>query len=183
MRPKMSKTSESGEFARAQSTVSSPFCLRERLRVYDSRVGIIPLASVLLVAFLLFSMTSKYIYAPGLTIDLHPDEKELLTEKHFTAPGKELPSFAGKLEGKKVSALLTIRNNNMFIFDGRIYKDLTEALPPLPPEQAGTRGVLLVKADKSNNIQGLFNLMKIARDAGFSSVQLAGESARNSTAN
>lgn len=175
----MSKVAESGEPARARSTVSSPFCLRERLRVYDSRIGIVPLASVLLVAFLLFSTTSKYIYAPGMTVDLHQDDAPVTTETQFPSAGTELPVFAGRLEGKSVAALLTVRNNNMFIFDGRIYKDLTDALPPVSPEQAGTRGILLVKADKSNNIQALFDLMKIARDAGFSSVQLAGESTRN----
>ena len=172
----MNKPSEPKAFKRAQSTVSSPFCLRERLRRYDSRIGIVPLASVLLAALLLFSMTSTYIYAPGLTFDLNPLKEGEISETHFRSAGTELPAFPGKLEGKPVSALLTVRNNSMFIFGGRIYKDLTEALPPLPLSQAGTRGILLVKTDKSNSIQGLFNLMKIARDAGFSSVQLAGES-------
>lgn len=174
----MDPSSEPNKFKRAQTTVSSPFCLRERLRSYDSRIGIVPLAGVLLVAFLLFAMTSRFIYAPGLTFDLHPATDGKVVETQFSSKGTELPKFPGKLAGQKTSALLTIRNDNMFIFDGRIYKDLTEALPPLPKQLAGTRGVLLVKADKSNSIQGIFNLMKIARDAGFSAVQLAGESER-----
>lgn len=172
----MSQASETQTNKRAQSTVSSPFCLRERLRRYDSRIDFVPLANVLLVAFLLFATTSIYIYAPGLTFDLNPPEADKLTEAHFLSAGTELPKFSGRLEGKTVSALLTVRNNSMFIFNGRIYKNLAEALPPLPQTQAGTRGTLLVKTDKSNSIQGLFDLMKIARDAGFSSVQLAGES-------
>lgn len=172
----MNRPSEPKENKRAQSTISSPFCLRERLRTYDSRIGTVPLVSVLLAAFLLFATTSVYIYAPGLTVDLNRTEENKTHQAMFTSPGTELPAFPGKLEGKRVAALLTVRNDDMFIFDGRIYKDLTEALPPLPQSQAGTRGTLLVKMDKSNSVQGLFNLMKIAHDAGFESVQLAGES-------
>lgn len=173
----MNRPPEPKAFKRAQSTISSPFCLRERLRAHDSRIGFVPLASVLLAAFLLFSTTSLYIYAPGLNFELTQPENKEEPAIEFSSEGTELPVFPGKLDGKSVSALLTVRNNNMFIFDGRIYKDLTDALPPLPKSQAGTRGTLLVKIDKSNSVQGLFNLMKIARDAGFASVQLAGESA------
>ncbi len=183
MRPTKNKPSDANVPKRVQSTVSSPFCLRERLQKYNTGIGIIPLAGVLLAAFLLYSMTSRYIYAPGLTFDLNPESTSEITETHFPSEGAELPTYPGRLEGKAAFALLTVRNNNMFIFDGRIYKDLTEALPPVPKSQAGTRGTLLVKLDKSNNVQGLFDLTKIARDAGFASLQLAGESARPNTAN
>lgn len=157
-----------------QSKLSSPFNLRERLRNPDLRIGIVPLAGVLLVAFFMFAMTSRFIFAPGLTV-------ELASEANGDAPAKSdaesyvLPVFDGPVEGKITHAVLSIKNDAMFIFDGKIYKKLTDAFPPLPAGKAGTRGILLVKMDRSSSIQGLFNLTKVARDAGFSAIQLAAE--------
>lgn len=158
-----------------QSKLSSPFNLRERLRKPDYRIGIVPLASVLLVAFFLFAMTSKFIFAPGLTVGLthsaNADAAPIPDAEKYA-----LPVFDGPVAGKPTSAILSIKNDSMFIFDGNIYRNLSDAFPPISTARAGTRGILLVKMDRSTSIQSLFDLTKVARDAGFSAIQLAAES-------
>lgn len=163
-----------------QSKLSSPFNLRERLRNPDYRIGIVPLASVLLVAFFLFAMTSKFIFAPGLTVELTPGKNPDVAPISDSAK-YVLPVFDGPVAGKTTSAVLSIKNDSMFIFDGNIYRNLSDALPPVSSARAGTRGILLVKMDRSSSIQGLFDLTKVARDAGFSAVQLAAESTQFSS--
>lgn len=149
--------------------------MRERLRNPDYRLGIVPLASVLLVAFFLFAMTSKFIFAPGLTVELAPETNPGAAQ----IPDAEkyaLPVFDGPIAGKPTSSVLSIKNDSMFIFDGNIYRNLSDAFPPVSSAHAGTRGILLVKMDRSTSIQSLFDLTKVARDAGFSAIQLAAES-------
>ncbi|MGN0835508.1 MAG: ExbD/TolR family protein [Candidatus Spyradosoma sp.] len=159
-----------------QPKLSSPFNLRERLRNPDSRIGVVPLASVLLVAFFLFAMTSKYVFAPGLTVDLAHDGGNA-TEAPAQAEGFALPVLSGAPEGKITTSIITVRNESMFIFDGRIFRSVDAALPPEPRLKAGERGVLLARMDKNTSIQVLFDLAEAARDAGFSAIQIAGESA------
>ena len=114
-----------------QPKLSSPFNLRERLRDPDSRIGVVPLASVLLVAFFLFAMTSKYVFAPGLTVDLSGDGGNA-AEAPAQAEGFALPVLSGAPDGKITTSIITVRNESMFIFDGRIFRSVDAALPPAP---------------------------------------------------
>lgn len=164
-----------------QSKLSSPFNLRERLRKPDLRIGIVPLAGVLLVAFFMFAMTSRFIFAPGLTVQLTAEAQADNPGRKSDAETYVLPVFDGPIEGKITSSVLSIKNDAMFIFDGNIYKTLEDAFPPRPASEAGTRGILLVKMDRTSSIQGLFNLTKVARDAGFSAIQIAAESVHSSS--
>lgn len=159
-----------------QPKLSSPFNLRERLRDPDSRIGVVPLASVLLVAFFLFAMTSKYVFAPGLAVDLSGDGVNAAAAPARTE-GFALPVFSGAPDGKITTSIITVRNESMFIFDGRIFRSVNAALPPAPRLKAGSRGVLLARMDKNTSIQVLFELAEAARDAGFSAIQIAGETA------
>lgn len=159
-----------------QPKLSSPFNLRERLRDPDPRIGVVPLASVLLVAFFLFAMTSKYVFAPGLTVDLSGDGGNA-AEAPARAEGFALPVLSGAPDGKITTSIITVRNESMFIFDGRIFRSVDAALPPAPRLKPGERGVLLARMDKNTSIQVLFDLAEAARDAGFSAIQIAGESA------
>lgn len=157
-----------------QPRLSSPFHLRERLRKPDFRIGIVPLASVLLVAFFLFAMTSKFIFAPGITVEISPEKSGSVPvqEKSFA-----LPVITGPLEGKATNAVISVRSDAMFIFDGKIFRDVETALPPAANAAPGSRGVLLVRMNKNTSIQVLFSLAEAAREAGFSAIQIAGESA------
>lgn len=156
---------------------SSPLRLRERLREkLEARLEAVPLVNVLLIAVLLVLVGSRFVYAPGLTVDL--DAERAAAELSSGAPKTQLPIIRTVLPGVETSAVLTVKSDKMFIFEGHIYEDLEEIFseknPYAPPPEA--RGVLLVKLDRSVSIQGLFNIAELAGKAGFSSLQIAGES-------
>lgn len=154
-----------------QSNPSSPFNLRGRLSSPKLRLNTSALASIILIAFFMFVMTSKYIFAPGLTVSLNSDEGETETRSETLS----LPLYAGELPGEETTSVLTVKNESMFIIDGRIYRNLTDALPPADTDTP-KRGILLAKIGKSVRIQTVFDLAKAAQDAGFSAIQIAGES-------
>ncbi|MCD8283459.1 MAG: hypothetical protein LUD52_01850 [Opitutae bacterium] len=174
-----------------QSNLSSPFNLRGRLSSPKLRLNTSALASVLLVAAFMYAMTSKYIFAPGLTVGLDEpatlaaensksalsqlEENPETTDPAATKQTLSLPLYDGELSGQKTTSVLTVKNESMFILDGKIYRRLLDALPPAAPD-APKRGILLAKMDRSVSVQTFFDLAKAAQDAGFSAVQIAGES-------
>ncbi len=158
-----------------QSNPSSPFNLRGRLSSPKLRLNTSALASIILIAFFMFVMTSKYIFAPGLTVSISNEGEEDTEARNGRL---SLPLYVGELPGKETTSVLTVKNESMFILDGRIYRNLTDALPPADPT-AQKRGILLAKIGKSVQVQTFFDLAKAAQDAGFSAIQIAGESEPN----
>lgn len=151
---------------------SSPFHLRERLREkLEARLEAVPLFNVLLVAVLLILMSSRFIFAPGLPVDLG--------NKNSTAEeGLVLPIAKSALSGAETTAVLTVKSDSMFIFEGHIYESLEEIFSPENPYALlkDRNGTLLVKLDRAVSVQGLFKIAELAGKAGFSSLQIAGES-------
>lgn len=166
---------------------STPLRLRARLRErLDARIEAVPLFNVLLLAVLLTLTGSRFIFAPGVPLVL--DESRVAgTQKKTPASsaagtqltaGLQLPRSGVPLRGAETSAVLTVKSDTMFIFDGHIYESLddifSEKNPFAPPREE--RGVLLVKLDRAVSVQGLFKIAELAGKAGFSSLQIAGES-------
>ncbi len=170
-----------------ERNLSSPFNLKKRLTSPKLRLNTSALASVLLVAFFMFAMTSKFIFAPGISIEFSDENAAVdalgndkifasKTAKDESAGTLALPIFEGRLSGAEASAVLTVKNDAMFIFDGKIYRNLSDEIPPDAAENLRTRGGLLAKLDKSVSVQIVFDIAKAAQNAGFSAVQIAGES-------
>lgn len=159
---------------------SSPFHLKERLREQlDSRIDAVPLFNVLLIAVLLTLTGSRFIFAPGVPLVLSGDASAAVPPKNApAAAGMRLPYAGTLLRGEETSSVLTVKSDSMFIFDGHIYDDLEEAFASkIAPAAAEPRGgVLLVKLDRAVSVQGLFRIAELAGKAGFSSLQIAGES-------
>lgn len=154
---------------------SSPFHLRERLREkLEARLEAVPLFNVLLVAVLLVLMGSRFIFAPGLPVDLETSDPEASPQ----GASLVLPVAKNALLGAETTAVLTVKSDTMFIFEGHIYESLEEIFSPENPHALlrEQRGTLLVKLDRAVSVQGLFKIAELAGAAGFSSLQIAGES-------
>lgn len=154
---------------------SSPFRLRERLRErLDARIEAVPLFNVLLIVVLLTLTGSRFIFAPGVPVVLDDGDAASVAG----TPAMRLPRSGVPLRGAETSSVLTVKSDAMFIFDGHIYENLEEVFSTKSSSApaAGTRGVLLIKLDRAVSVQGLFRIAELAGKAGFSSLQIAGES-------
>lgn len=153
---------------------SSPFHLRERLREkLEARLEAVPLFNVLLVAILLVLTGSRFIFAPGLSVELSEPESGVAATEVLS-----LPVTGNAMLGAETTAVLTVKSDTMFIFEGHIYESLEDIFSSKNPHgmTPEKRGTLLVKLDRAVSVQGLFKIAELARNAGFMSLQIAGES-------
>lgn len=146
----------------------SPLNLRARLKKPSAHlVDTLSLLSVILVAAMLYTMNSTYIFAPGLTLELSEDGSG---EDSYV-----LPTSEAALPGVPVNGVFTMRNDHQFLFEGQIFRTVKDALPPATTGVPVDRGTLLVKIDRAVTMQGLFEIVDAAKAAGFTKIQLAGE--------
>lgn len=144
---------------------SRPIRIRPHLQEkLEARIEAVPLFNVLLIAVLLLATGSGFVFAPGVPVALDGERARTLV----------LPTASVPLSGADPSAVLTVKSDTMFIFDGRIFESLEAAFSQETTTR--DRGVLLVKLDRSVSVQGLFRIAELAGKAGFSSLQIAGES-------
>lgn len=156
------------------------FRLRKRLHEkLEARLESVPLFNVLLIAVLLMLTGSRFVFAPGLPIALSPDASgEFSKTVSGGTPELVLPETATVLPGVATSSVLTVKSDSMFVFDGHIYDRLEDVFSEknrLLVERE-SNGILLVKLDRAVSVQGLFKIAELAGKAGFSSLQIAGES-------
>lgn len=156
-------------------SLTSPFGLTERIRKPDTGLDFTALATVLATALLLTLVVgSRFVYAPGITVGLSAN----------TPANIELPVAAagsGRLPGVYTTdTVLALKQDDMVIWNGRIRSldTLAKEFAASPVKPGETRGVLLVKADKSVSMQTFFEIVALARTAGYSGVQIAGEDAK-----
>jgi biopolymer transport protein ExbD len=133
--------------------LSSPLDLKSHLHPPNFRMNVVPCIDILLICLSMFLMSSKYITAPGVSVDL--------------------PS-AFHVESKGVSSVLTVMRDNMLIYEGRIYSidEFKRAMRSNPLEQE----VLLFKLSKDVPMQTFLNLCDIVRESGVKQIQIAAES-------
>ena len=120
---------------------------------------VVPFLDALFIAAFVALNASSFILSPGTSIQL-PVSRTL--ETATVAP----------------AAVLTVGRNELYFFEGRKLAKLTleEHLIRYVADRGDEKApVLLLKADASINSSTLFNLMDIARTAGFSEVHLAAE--------
>jgi len=141
------------------ASFTSPFNLREHLHPPSWRLNPMALADVILSALIL-ALVATRLPSPGETIDLP------LTSKHDPT-------------GIPAAAVLTVKSDNMLFFDGAI----------LTPEEFGREAgtflerrnippaaaVLLVNLHREASVQTFQRVIDLAREAGFTKVQLAAE--------
>ena len=135
----------------------SPLNLQSHLKEPSDTLDVAALFNVLLIICLLFLLSSRFIVAPGMTIDLpssgHREVKGVLT----------------------AGAVLTAKSDNLFLFEGNVCT--LEALPKILnnyiPSLTDASSILLVKLDRNVSVQAFVQVADMARDAGFSQVQIA----------
>lgn len=159
---------------------SNLFQLRKRLHEkLEARLEAVPLFNVLLIAVLLTLTSSRFVFAPGVPISLNGNEPgEFSKTVSGETPELVLADSSTVLPGVATSFVLTVKSDSMFVFDGHIYDKLEDVFSEKNRRliEAEAQGVLLVKLDRAVSVQGLFRIAELAGKAGFSSLQLAGES-------
>lgn len=149
-------------------SLTKPLELEHVLSVPERRLDAAAMIDVLLIALLLSMLGSRFIFAPGMTIDL----------------GLDLPITSQvELAGVPTEAVLTVKvltakRDNMYIFNGSIYT--FKGLEQMFREYDGAHhhrstSILLIKADKTLSMDTFVKLVDMARMAQFSKVQLASE--------
>lgn len=137
---------------------SRPLQLERELAAPDNRMDIAPLLDVLLIAFFFSLLGSRFILAPGVQI--------------------ELPSVsASEISGVPTAAVLTIRSDNMLLFEGHIHTigSFEAAMRTYFGDKGLADAVLLVKPSKDVSMQTFLYVCEIARRAGFAKVHIAAE--------
>lgn len=143
--------------------LTSPLDLRRHLREPDKRFSLVPFVDILIVAVLIGLSSSQFVFAPGVNIALPKSDSSVVTN---------VPT----------STVLTIKREDMILFqDGPYsYETLKSSLPQYVKANKLEGSVLLVKTGSGVSSQRLLDIVALANEAGFGSVQLATDSIRES---
>lgn len=136
--------------------LNSPLGLRARIKPVSIEIEAIPFVNVLCIAFFITLLSSKYLFAPGLTIEL-PESSEL------------------RIKGTATSAILSVNQASMVFFEGDIYnlENIEEALTDFVEKSSIESPTLLAKINKGTDVDVFFKICEMAHNAGFSNIQLA----------
>lgn len=141
----------------APHSVTRPLNLRQFLRTAPSPgLDFIAIIDLLVITAIFALSGSSFIFAPGTEVDLARTEYP-------------------ELGGSAASVVLTVGRNETLFFQGQ--KIAPEELPQKLGSYIAERksAVLLLKLDRSLELETVFDLMDTARAAGFARVQLAAE--------
>ncbi len=138
--------------------LSKPLGLIQALSRPDQRMDFVPLFDVLLIALLLMLLGSRFLFPPGVALDL--------------------PSVAdGYVVGSPTAAVMTVTSDDMIFFKGRHFtRDSIQRYllaDPALDHRLENGGVLLLKVGREVNVQTLLTLSRVARQAGYLQVQIA----------
>ncbi len=143
------------------SSIVRPLDLQRHLARAGDHVDVVPFLDLLLIGLFFVLAGSRFIFAPGLAIDL----------PH---------SGSGPMSGLPPTAVLTVQESELILFEGQIVpiNALAERLRRFVSGHVVADPVLLVQADRNVDIQEILTICELARRAGFVSVQLAAQEAR-----
>ncbi len=147
-------------------SLSRPLELEKTLQPLERRLDPVPLIDVLLLTLLFSFLGSRFIFAPGLSMELN-------MELPLSADA-QLPGIL--TDDTLTVAVLTAKQSNLHLFDGRIFTlyDLEAHFRnnPVAEERQG-QAVLLVKMHKDVSMQTFVQIAEMARKAGYGRVQVA----------
>ncbi len=160
-------------------SLSSPLGLAERLRKPATNLDATAIGTVLIIALMLTLLVgSRFVYAPGITVAVTGDGKPAKLE----LPVTESVRLPGTMTNDTI-IVLALKQDDMVIWKGRIRRlaDLEKDFTADPLKPGESRGSLLIKADRSVTMQTFFEIIALARRAGFTTVHIAGEDAKVSS--
>lgn len=144
------------EPTRLPASLCRPLGLVHALSQPDRRLDFTPLFDVLLIVVLLSLLGSRFLFPPGVALDL--------------------PRVSGDLlAGSPTSAVLTVHTDDMLFFKGRHFtRDALERHMLTGGAAAmGDDAVLLINVGRGVSVETLLKLAQIAREAGYLQVQIA----------
>ncbi len=121
----------------------------------DSKLEVVPILDILIIVLFFGIFSSAFVFPQGVEVDLE------LTE--------ELVS------GMEVAAVLTVRRDDMLLFEGQNLKLAQFKGKAVAYLQGREKAALLVRLDPSIRAQTVFDIFGQAKQAGFTHVLVAGE--------
>ena len=141
--------------------ITSPLDLKRQLPEPDNRINLVPYLDLCVIGLFFALFSSRFIFAPGVTIDLSQVDVSART-------------------GLPTPAVLTVRENDILLFEGEIFRieALNEKMARFVLEEKTVSATLLIKADKTVSMQKILHICDLARQAGFGKVHLATDERR-----
>lgn len=152
------KDSSPDALPHTEGQLTASLGLLERLHRPEIKIDVIPVLDLMVLGLLISLLFTRFVMLPGVRVDLPSTD---LRMQHSAS----------------AVAVLTIGNQGMLFFDGSVY-DLgtVERAFRRHIEDAGEQSVvLLVKAQATIELQLFLDLCRMAQEAGFAQVQIAGE--------
>ncbi|MDR0445055.1 MAG: biopolymer transporter ExbD [Puniceicoccales bacterium] len=111
--------------------------------------------NALAIIFILCFFNSRFIFSPGITIDL--------------------PQIAEPLTAVPTTGVLSLSNDRLFFFDGHILslENLKDTLENFLDRHTQRPAILLIRPDKNISMGILCQVCAIAKSSGFQQVQIA----------
>ncbi|MDQ8195193.1 biopolymer transporter ExbD [Coraliomargarita sp. SDUM461004] len=137
---------------------TEPLGLMAQLQRPSIKLDVVPVLDLLLITLLFSLLFTRFVMVPGVRVDLPDSEMQMQPSN--------LPV-----------AVLTIGNRGMLFFDGAVFelssiqRGFQQHIQNTPAQEV----VLLVKTEGSMDLQLFLKLCRMAQDAGFVQVQVAGE--------
>jgi len=121
-------------------------------------IDLLPFFDAVLIVLIIALNSSRFVAAPGATVNL-------------SRVGSELSAVATP------NAVLTVGKNDLYFFQGQklLSGSLKSSMVEFVEKENGENSVLLIKADQALNTANLFELFEMAKSAGFERVHLAAE--------
>jgi len=142
----------------AHRTYTQPLGLMAQLKRPPVKLDLVPVLDLLVIALLFSLLFTRFVMVPGVRVDLPDSEMQM--------EPSNLPV-----------AVLTIGNRGMLFFDGAVFElnSIDRGFDRHIEKKPGQDVVLLVKTEGSMDLQLFLKLCRMAQDAGFVQVQIAGE--------
>ncbi len=137
---------------------TEPLGLMAQLKRPPIKLDMVPVLDLLVIALLFSLLFTRFVMVPGVRVDLPDSEMQMQPSN--------LPV-----------AVLTIGNRGMLFFDGAVFelnsieRGFKKHIEEMPKQDV----VLLVKTEGSMDLQLFLKLCRMAQEAGFVQVQIAGE--------
>lgn len=135
-----------------------PLGLMAQLKRPSTKLDVVPVLDLLVIALLFSLLFTRFVMVPGVRVDL-PDSGMQMEPSNLPV------------------AVLTIGNRGMLFFDGAVFElDTIERGFRQHVEKSSEEAVvLLVKTEGTMDLQLFLRICRMAQDAGFVQVQVAGE--------
>ena len=121
----------------------------------DSKLEVVPILDILIIVLFFGIFSSAFVFPQGVEVDLE------LTEE--------------LVGGMEVAAVLTVRRDDMLLFEGQNLKLSQFKEKAVAFLKGREKAALLVRLDPSIRAQTVFDIFGQAKQAGFTHVLVAGE--------